>query len=170
MTEKKRIYLCLAKMSESGAEQHFIKEAFASNWVAPLGPNVDAFEKDLEDFVNAKLIKDPLPQNINLQPFKRVAVMSSCTASIHVALLLLGVRKEDEVICQSFSFCASSNPVTYCGARPVFVESDKETWNMSPELLEEAIKDRVVRPAASPRPLSWLICLVCLPTGKPLTK
>lgn len=151
MTEKKRIYLCLAKMSESGAEQHFIKEAFASNWVAPLGPNVDAFEKNLEDFVNAKLIKDPLPQNVNPQPFKRVAAMSSCTASIHVALLLLGVRKEDEVICQSFSFCASSNPVTYCGARPVFVDSDKETWNMSPELLEEAIKDREAKTGRKPK-------------------
>lgn len=112
---------------------------------------MDAFEKNLEDFVNAKLIKDPPPQNINPQLFKRVAVMSSCTASIHVALLLLGVRKEDEVICQSFSFCASSNSVTYCGARPVFVDSDKETWNISPELLEEAIKDREAKTGRKPK-------------------
>lgn len=112
---------------------------------------MDAFEKNPEDFVNAKLIKYPLPKNINPQPFKRVAVMSSCTASIHVALLLLGVRKEDEVICQSFSFCASSNPVTYCGAIPVFVDSKRETWSMSPELLEEAIKDREEKTGRKPK-------------------
>ncbi|MBQ3355056.1 MAG: aminotransferase class I/II-fold pyridoxal phosphate-dependent enzyme [Bacteroidales bacterium] len=139
-----RIHLCLAKMSDTGAEQRFIQEAFDTNWVAPLGPNVDAFEKSLEDYFNTS----------NLPHFTshlNVAVLSSCTAAIHVALLLLGVGKGDEVICQSFSFCASSNPVVYCGASPVFVDSDEETWNMSPELLEKAIKDRIVKTGHKPK-------------------
>ena len=138
------IHLCLAKMSDTGAEQRFIQEAFDTNWVAPLGPNVDAFEKSLEDYFNTS----------NLPPFTshlNVAALSSCTAAIHVALLLLGVGKGDEVICQSFSFCASSNPVVYCGAKPVFVDSDEETWNMSPELLEKAIKDRIVKTGHKPK-------------------
>lgn len=139
-----RIHLCLAKMSPNGMEQRFIQEAFDTNWVAPLGPNVDAFEKSLEDYFNTS----------NLPHFTshlNVAALSSCTAAIHVALLLLGVGKGDEVICQSFSFCASSNPVDYCGATPVFVDSDEETWNMSPELLEKAIKDRVVKTGHKPK-------------------
>ena len=131
-----RIHLCLAKMSPTGAEQKYINEAFASNWIAPLGPNVDAFERDLEDFLNSTL---------------KIAAVSSCTAAIHLALLLLGVGKDDEVICQSFSFCASSNPVTYCGAKPIFVDSEEETWNMSPELLEEAIKDRIAKTGRKPK-------------------
>ena len=139
-----RIHLCLAKMSDTDAEQRFIQEAFDTNWVAPLGPNVDAFEKSLEDYFNTS----------NLSPFTshlNVAALSSCTAAIHVALLLLGVGKGDEVICQSFSFCASSNPVVYCGATPIFVDSDEETWNMSPELLEKAIKDRIVKTGHKPK-------------------
>ena len=131
-----RIYLCLAHMSEAGLEQKFIKEAFDTNWIAPLGPNVDGFEKDLESFLGNGV---------------SVAAVSSCTAAIHLALLLLGVGKGDEVISQSFSFCASSNPITYCGANPVFVDSDKETWNMSPELLEEAIKDRIAQTGRKPK-------------------
>lgn len=123
-----RIHLCLAKMSPTGAEQRYIQEAFNTNWIAPLGPNVDGFEKDLESFLGNGV---------------SVAAVSSCTAAIHLALLLLGVGKDDEVICQSFSFCASSNPVTYCGATPIFVDSEEDTWNMSPELLEEAIKSRM---------------------------
>lgn len=123
-----RIYLCLAHMSPTGAEQRYIQEAFNTNWIAPLGPNVDGFEKDLESFLGNGV---------------HVAAVSSCTAAIHLALLLLGVGKDDEVICQSFSFCASSNPVTYCGATPIFVDSEEDTWNMSPELLEEAIKSRI---------------------------
>jgi dTDP-4-amino-4,6-dideoxygalactose transaminase len=130
-----RIHLCLAKMSPTGAEQRYIQEAFATNWIAPLGPNVDAFEKELEAFVGGY----------------HVAAVSSCTAAIHLALLLLGVGKGDEVICQSFSFCASSNPVIYCGATPVFVDSEKETWNMSPELLEQAIKDRIAKNGRKPK-------------------
>ncbi|MBR3388596.1 MAG: aminotransferase class I/II-fold pyridoxal phosphate-dependent enzyme [Bacteroidales bacterium] len=144
MNPNHRIHLCLAKMSDTGAEQRFIQEAFDANWVAPLGPNVDAFEKSLEDYFNTS----------NLPHFTshlNVAALSSCTAAIHVALLLLGVGEGDEVICQSFSFCASSNPVVYCGATPIFVDSDEETWNMSPELLEKAIKDRIVKTGHKPK-------------------
>ena len=131
-----RIHLCLAKMSPSGAEQKYINEAFADNWVAPLGPNVNAFETELARYYGNGVY---------------VAALSSCTAAIHLALLLLGVGKNDEVICQTFSFCASSNPVTYCGATPIFVDSEIETWNMSPELLEEAIKDRIAKTGKKPK-------------------
>lgn len=131
-----RIYLCLAKMSPTGTEQHYIQEAFDTNWIAPLGPNVDGFEKNLASFLGNGV---------------HVAAVSSCTAAIHLALLLLGVGKDDEVISQSLSFCASSNPITYCGAKPVFVDSDKETWNMSPELLEEAIKSRIADTGKKPK-------------------
>ena len=136
MSERKRIYLCLAHMSEAGLEQKYIKEAFDTNWVAPLGPNVDAFEKALEEYIGNG---------------RHVAALSSCTAAIHLALLLLNVGMGDEVICQSFSFCASTNPVVYCGAKPVFVDSEDETWNMSPKLLQEAIKDRIVKTGEKPR-------------------
>ena len=131
-----RIYLCLAKMSSDGAEHRYIQEAFDTNWIAPLGPNVDGFEKDLESFLGNGV---------------SVAAVSSCTAAIHLSLLLLGVGKGDEVICQSFSFCASSNPVKYCGATPIFVDSEEDTWNMSPELLEEAIKDRIAKTGRKPK-------------------
>ena len=131
-----RIHLCLAKMSPEGLEQRYIQEAFDTNWVAPLGPNVDAFEKDLERYIGYD---------------RHIAALSSCTGAIHLALLLLGVGKDDEVLCQSMSFCASSNPVTYCGAQPVFVDSDPDTWNMSPELLEKAIKDRIAKTGRKPK-------------------
>ena len=131
-----RIYLCLAKMSPDGAEKRYIQKAFDTNWIAPLGPNVDGFEKDLESFLGNGV---------------HIAAVSSCTAAIHLALLLLGVGKGDEVLCQSFSFCASSNPVTYCGAKPVFVDSEEDTWNISPELLEEAIKSRIVNTGKKPK-------------------
>ena len=131
-----RIYLHLARMSDSGLEQHYIQEAFDTNWVAPLGPNVNGFERDLESFVGNG---------------KCVAALSSCTAAIHLALLLLGIGKDDEVLCQSFSFCASSNPVIYCGAKPVFIDSDSDTWNMSPELLQKAIKDRIAKTGRKPK-------------------
>lgn len=121
-----RIYLCLAHMS--GKEQEFIKEAFDTNWVVPLGPNVDAFENSLKEFVGKN---------------KEVVALSAGTAAIHLALIQLGVQAGDEVICQSFTFCASANPVTYLGATPVFIDSEEDTWNMSPALLEEAIKDRI---------------------------
>lgn len=122
----KRIYLCLAHMS--GKEQAFIEEAFNTNWVVPLGPNVNAFEENLEDFIGEN---------------KQVVALSAGTAAIHLALVLLGVQPGDEVICQSFTFCASANPVTYLGATPVFVDSEEDTWNMNPALLETAIKDRM---------------------------
>lgn len=131
-----RIHLCLARMSDEGLEQKYIKEAFDTNWVAPLGPNVNAFEQALEDYIGHD---------------RHIAALSSCTGAIHLALLVLGVGKDDEVLCQSFSFCASSNPVTYCGARPVFIDSDKDTWNMSPALLEEAIKDRTAKTGKKPK-------------------
>ena len=125
--ERKRIYLCLAHMSEDGMEQKYVKEAFDTNWVVPLGPNVNGFEKDLEEFVG---------QN------KRVVALSSGTAAVHLGLLNCGVKAGDEVIVQSFTFCASTHPVTYLGATPVLVDSEPDTWNIDPELLEKAIVDR----------------------------
>lgn len=132
----KTIYLCLAHMSEEGIEQKYVKEAFDTNWVVPLGPNVNAFEEDLKRFVGEG---------------KEVVVLSAGTAAVHLALLACGVGQGDEVIVQSFTFCASSHPVTYLGAVPVFVDSEKETWNMSPELLEEAIKDRIAKTGKKPK-------------------
>ena len=110
----KRIYLCLAHMS--GKEQDFIREAFDTNWVVPLGPNVNAFEEELKHFVG---------QN------KEVVALSAGTAAIHLGLIQLGVSTGDEVICQSFTFCASANPVAYQGATPVFIDSEEDTWNMT---------------------------------------
>ena len=136
MAERKRIYLCLAHMSEAGLEQKYIKEAFDTNWVVPLGPNVNAFEKDLENFCG---------QN------KRVVALSAGTAAVHLALIACGVKPGDEVIVQSFTFCASSHPITYLGATPVFVDSEKDTWNMDPDLLEEAIKDRIAKTGKKPK-------------------
>ena len=135
MTERKRIYLCLAHMSEDGAEQRYVKEAFDTNWVVPLGPNVNGFEADLEKFVG---------QN------KRVVALSSGTAAVHLGLLAAGVKAGDEVIVQSFTFCASTHPVTYLGATPVLVDSEPDTWNIDPELLEEAIKDRIAKTGKKP--------------------
>lgn len=132
----KRIYLCLAHMSEEGLEQKYIKEAFDTNWVVPLGPNVNGFEADLEAFCG---------QN------KRVVALSAGTAAVHLSLLACGVGPGDEVLVQSFTFCASSHPITYLGATPVFIDSEKETWNMDPELLEEAIKDRIAKTGKKPK-------------------
>ncbi len=145
---KNRIYLCLAHMSDAGLEQKYINEAFASNWVAPLGPNVNAFEKDLEDFVNTPNSQLSI---LNCQLNKCVVALSSCTAALHLALLLLGVGKDDEVLSQTFSFCASSNPITYCGAKPVFIDSERDTWNMDPVLLERAIQDRIATTGRKPK-------------------
>ena len=136
MSERKRIYLCLAHMSEAGLEQKYIKEAFDTNWVVPLGPNVNAFEKDLEEFCG---------QN------KRVVALSAGTAAVHLALIACGVKPGDEVCVQSFTFCASSHPITYLGATPIFIDSEKDTWNMDPELLEEAIKDRIAKTGKKPK-------------------
>jgi len=135
MSERKRIYLCLAHMSDEGIEQKYIKEAFDTNWVVPLGPNVNGFEKDLEEFVGEN---------------KRVVALSAGTAAVHLALLNCGVKPGDEVIVQSFTFCASSHPITYLGAIPVFVDSEKDSWNMDPELMEKAIKDRIAKTGKKP--------------------
>ena len=132
-----RIYLCLAHMSEEGVEQKYIKEAFDTNWVVPLGPNVNAFEEDLKRFVS--------------QPDKEVVALSAGTAAVHLALIACGVGPGDEVIVQSFTFCASSHPITYLGGTPVFVDSEPETWNMDPELLETAIKDRIAKTGRKPK-------------------
>ena len=137
----KRIYLCLAHMSEAGLEQKYIKEAFDTNWVVPLGPNVNGFEADLEEFVN-----DNANDNLN----KRVVALSSGTAAVHLGLLAAGVKAGDEVIVQSFTFCASSHPITYLGATPVFVDSERDSWNIDPDLMEEAIKDRIVKTGKKP--------------------
>ncbi|MBO4488718.1 MAG: aminotransferase class I/II-fold pyridoxal phosphate-dependent enzyme [Bacteroidales bacterium] len=132
----KRIYLCLAHMSEAGMEQKYVKEAFDTNWVVPLGPNVNGFEKDLEEFVGQG---------------KRVVALSSGTAAVHLALIACGVQPGDEVLVQSFTFCASANPVTYLGAVPVFIDSEPHSWNMDPVLLEKAIIDRMERTGSKPK-------------------
>ena len=129
-----RIYLCLAHMS--GEEQKFIKEAFDTNWVVPLGPNVNGFEADLEAFVGND---------------KKVVALSAGTAAIHLALIACGVKAGDEVLCQSFTFCASANPITYLGAKPIFIDSEADTWNMDPELLERAIIDRIEKTGKKPK-------------------
>ena len=134
--ERKRIYLCLAHMSDEGMEQKYVQEAFDTNWVVPLGPNVDGFEKDLEKFVGQD---------------KRVVALSSGTAAVHLGLVNCGVGTGDEVINQSFTFCASAHPITYLGATPVFVDSEPDTWNIDPELMEEAIKDRIAKTGRVPK-------------------
>ena len=130
----KRIWLSLAHMG--GHEQKFIQEAFDTNWVVPLGPNVNGFEQDLRDYLN---------DNVN------VVALSSGTAAIHLALIQLGVGPGDEVICQSFTFAASANPIKYLGATPVFIDSESDTWNMSPNHLREAIVDRIAKTGKKPK-------------------
>lgn len=132
--KRNRIYLCLAHMS--GNEMKYIQDAFDTNWVVPLGPNVNGFEEDLENFVE---------QN------KKVVALSAGTAAVHLALIDCGVEAGDEVMVQSFTFCASSNPIKYLGATPVFVDSEKDTWNMDPELLDKAIADRLKKTGKKPK-------------------
>ena len=139
---KDRILLCLCHLS--GNEQKFVQEAFDTNWVVPLGPNVNGFEKDLEDFVNQN-------DNENEKLSKRVVALSAGTAAVHLALLNCGVGPGDEVCVQSFTFCASSHPITYLGATPIFIDSERDTWNMDPDLLEEAIKDRIAKTGKKPK-------------------
>ena len=136
-TEKmvnKRVLLCLAHMS--GNEQKYINEAFADNWVVPLGPNVNGFESDLESYLGED---------------KRVVALSSGTAALHLGLVNLGVGPGDDVICQSFTFAASANPIVYQGATPVFIDSEEDSWNMSPELLEQAIVERKQKTGKLPK-------------------
>ena len=130
-------------------EQKYIKEAFDTNWVVPLGPNVNGFEKDLEEFVSS--LSPALPKREGGAVSKRVVALSSGTAAVHLGLLNCGVKAGDEVIVQSFTFCASTHPVTYLGATPVLVDSEPDTWNMDPELLEEAIKDRIAKTGKAPK-------------------
>ena len=132
----KRIYLCLAHMSEEGIEQKYIQKAFDDNYVAPLGPNVNQFEEKLEAYMG---------QN------KRVVALSSGTAAVHLSLIASGVGPGDEVCVQSFTFCASSHPITYLGAQPIFIGSEADTWNMDPALLEAAIKDRIDTTGRKPK-------------------
>lgn len=142
-----RIFLCLAHMSEKEEEQKYIKKAFDTNWVVPLGPNVNGFEKDLEEFVSHPTIPSPKIDGI---VNKRVVALSSGTAAVHLGLIAVGVKAGDEVIVQSFTFCASTHPITYLGAKPILVDSEPETWNMDPLLLEEAIKDRIEKTGMKP--------------------
>ena len=155
----------------SGNEQKYIQEAFDTNWVVPLGPNVNAFEEELAKFCKSKpsninFSNEVYPQSIqahNDNPDelwndgykeledKEVVALCSGTSAIHLALINLGVKAGDEVICQSFTFCASSHPVMYLGATPVFVDSEVDTWNISPELLERAIKDRIEKTGRKPK-------------------
>ncbi len=139
--DKKRIYLSLARMN--GKEREYVQEAFDTNWVVPLGPNVDAFEQSLQSF----LTNDACSSKQN----KYVVALNSGTAAIHLGLIQLGVKPGDEVICQSFTFVATANPIRYVGATPVFVDSEPETWNMSPVFLEKAIKDRIRKTGKKPK-------------------
>ena len=141
----KRIYLCLAHMS--GVEQKYIQEAFDTNWVVPLGPNVDAFEEELKNYCD---------------PNKEIVALSSGTAAVHLSLIACGVGPGDEVICQSFTFCASANPVTYLGATPVFVDSEAGSWNMDPQLMEQAILDRKAKTGRYPKAI-MLVYLYGMP-------
>ena len=157
---RERILLCLAHMS--GNEMKYIQEAFADNWVVPLGPNVNGFEEDLENFVlnysgcsvrrdNAVTCHHEIPHYCKSLEEKKVVALSAGTAAVHLALIGCGVQPGDEVLVQSFTFCASSNPVTYLGATPVFIDSERDTWNMDPELLEKAIIDRMERTGNKPK-------------------
>jgi len=127
----------------SGKEMNYIQEAFDTNWVVPLGPNVNGFEKDLEEFVSSS-------PDFHEGEKKRVVALSSGTAAVHLGLIAAGVKAGDEVLVQSFTFCASTHPITYIGATPVLIDSEPETWNMDPVLLEEAIKDRMVKTGKKP--------------------
>ena len=163
MSERKTIYLCLAHMSEDGMEQKYVKEAFDTNWVVPMGPNVNAFEEDLRKFVTGNTESavygdsrwpeaNPASWRMN-EALKdtKVVCLSAGTGAVHLALLACGVGPGDEVCVQSFTFCASSHPITYCGAKPVFIGSEKDTWNMDPELLEKAIIDRKAKTGKYPK-------------------
>ena len=165
---RNRIYLCLAHMSEAGLEQKYIKEAFDTNWVVPLGPNVNGFEKDLEDFVNDVKVpelavpeatrrvegptnNDGVSTGSTTCLNKRVVALSSGTAAVHLGLIAAGVKAGDEVLVQSFTFCASTHPITYLGATPILIDSEPDTWNIDPDLLEAAIKDRIAKTGKKPK-------------------
>lgn len=140
------IYMNLAHMS--GCEKEFVNEAFDTNWVAPLGPNVNGFEEDLEHYMHETNANIAHSQTLNE---KRVVALSSGTSSVHLGLIDVGVKAGDEVICQSLTFCASVNPVIYLGAKPVLIDSEPETYNMDPVLLEQAIQDRIAYTGKKPK-------------------
>jgi dTDP-4-amino-4,6-dideoxygalactose transaminase len=133
MAELERVYLSSPHMS--GLEQKFVQEAFDTNWISPVGPHIARFEQVLADYVGVK----------------HSAALSSGTAAIHLALIVLGVQRDDDVICQSFTFSGSCNPIMYQGARPVFVDSERDTWNMDPALLRLAIEDRIAKTGKKPK-------------------
>ena len=150
----------------SGREIDYIRAALAEDWAVPLGPDCDAFEHELEEFVNqispmhndeCRMHNEERPSDnyesciLNSQLHKRVASLVSGTAALHLALIACGVKPGDEVIVQSFTFCASTNPIAYLGATPVFVDSERETWNMDPELLDHAIADRIAKTGKKPK-------------------
>lgn len=148
------IYLCLAHMG--GGEQRYIQEAFNTNWVVPLGPNVNGFEHDLARFLkDGKVLSDDSSNQSQSSSdgamLPHVCALSAGTAALHLAMVLLNIQSGDEVICQSFTFAASANPITYQGATPVFVDSEPDTWNMSPELLQTAIEDRIEKTGRKPK-------------------
>ena len=132
--KKKRILLCLAH--PCGKEQDYIRKAFEDDWIAPLGPNVDGFEEDLKQFLGGE---------------KEVLAVASGTAAVHLGLVGCGVVPGDEVIAQTFTFCASVNPIVYLGANPILVDSEKDTWNIDPDLLEEVIEDRIAKTGRAPK-------------------
>ena len=144
MDNRKRIYLCLAHMS--GKEQEYVKEAFDTNWVVPLGPNVNGFEHDLESYIYSNQ-----EQKHTIAEGKKVCALSSGTAAVHLGLIDIGVRAGDEVICQSLTFCASVNPVIYLGAKPIFIDSELDSYNMDPDLVKYAIKDRIAKTGRPPK-------------------
>ncbi|MGM9810802.1 MAG: DegT/DnrJ/EryC1/StrS family aminotransferase [Paludibacteraceae bacterium] len=152
MSDRKMIYLCLAHMSDEGWEQKYVKEAFDTNWVVPLGPNVNGFEEDLKAFVNQRVALSASGELQTLSSLnKEVVALSAGTAAVHLGLLACGVGQGDEVCVQSFTFCASSHPITYLGATPVFIDSEPTTWNMDPDLLEKAILDRKEKTGKYPK-------------------
>ncbi|WP_299179815.1 DegT/DnrJ/EryC1/StrS family aminotransferase [uncultured Aquimarina sp.] len=132
--ESKKIWLSSPHMG--GTEESYVKQAFDTNWVAPLGPNVDGFENDIENYLGES---------------SNVAALSSGTAALHLGLKLLGVTIGDEVLCQSMTFAASANPIVYLGAKPIFIDSEEQTWNICPEQLELAIKDRIAKKGKKPK-------------------
>lgn len=144
MKKKQTIHLCLAHMSDTGEEMKYINRAFDENWVAPLGPNVDGFEEDLKHFI-AEHGDDPSLKE------KEVVSLASGTAAVHLGLIALGVGPGDEVLVQSFTFCASTNPICYLGATPIMIDSESDTWNMDPALLEAAIQDRIAKTGKKPK-------------------
>src|SRR6187431_489283 len=130
---KEKIWLSSPHMG--GAEVKYVQEAFETNWISPVGPHIGAFETSLATY-------NDIPH---------CAALSSGTAAIHLALIILGVKQGDEVICSTFTFAGSCNPIAYQGATPVFVDAEPETWNMDPELLRKAIEDRIVKTGRKPK-------------------